>query len=120
MILNHQRAKDILQKCSFPGYTWRIEGDFTLDSGPTYLQACFNAPDAHTGEVAPQSTRKWLLSQHMTDSELVQTALKCVLTSVEHEAREQFTYRGEAIFGPHLPLDLLVDFRKANRLEVRS
>ena len=47
------------------------------------------------------------MSHEATRSEVVQTALKCVLTSVEHEARESFTYRGRAIFGPHLDVDVL-------------
>ena len=54
----------------------------------------------------------------MTPSELVQTALKCVLTSLEHEAREHFTYRGAAIFGPHFDVEALV--RIADRRDVRE
>nr|WP_315206420.1 hypothetical protein [uncultured Albidiferax sp.] len=41
----------------------------------------------------------------MTPSEVVQTALKCVLTSLEHEARENFKYKGAPIFGPHFDVD---------------
>ena len=52
-------------------------------------------------------TRKWLLSSHMTRSELAQTALKCVLTSVEHRVREHFLYRGERVFGPHFHVEAL-------------
>jgi len=52
-------------------------------------------------------TRKWRLSTHMTDSEVVQTALKCSLTSAEHEAREGFKFAGRAIFGPHHDIRLL-------------
>jgi hypothetical protein len=37
----------------------------------------------------------------------VQTALKAVLTAEEHEAREQFFYRGGAVFGPHINVDRL-------------
>lgn len=48
------------------------------------------------------SGRKWLLSQHMTESEIYQTALKAVLTAEEHEAREKFLVGGRAIFGPHI------------------
>jgi hypothetical protein len=114
------QVHEVLDRCKFPGYSWRVRGDFTDAQGPAYLQACFMADCAFSGVRTPQSTRKWLLSEHMTTSELVQTAFKCVLTSLEHEAREQFTYRGQNIFGPHFNVEALVDLRKANLLEVRA
>lgn len=108
----------ILRQCSFPGYTFVL---LTLYGNPSafYLQARFKAPNAITGDVEDQATRKWLLSPHMTRSEIVQTALKCVLSSVEHEARETFKYRDHAIFGPHFSVDALVDLRRAEFLDVR-
>ena len=47
------------------------------------------------------TTRKWLLSEHMTVSEIVQTAFKMILTAEEHEVREKFKYKNQAIFGPY-------------------
>ena len=52
--------------------------------------------------------RKWMLSPHMTDGEVVQTTLAAVLAWYEHEARETFKFRGAAIFNPHLSLDALI------------
>jgi hypothetical protein len=63
-------------------------------------------------------TRKWRLSYNMTKSEVVQTALKCSLTSAEHEAREGFLWCKKAIFGPHLDVDAL--WRIADSLDVRE
>lgn len=51
--------------------------------------------------------RKWMLSEHMTDSELVQTAFKACLAWEEHECRESFLYRGQRVFGPHFDVDVL-------------
>ena len=65
----------------------------------------------HKGE--DQNGRWWRLSHHMTPGELVQTALKAALTAEEHEAREWFTYKGKAIFGPHLDIDKLVEIADA-------
>ncbi len=56
-----------------------------------------------------QKGRKWRLSPHMLKSEVVQTALMAVLYAEEHEAREHFLYRGEAIFGPHYNVDRLLE-----------
>lgn len=99
-------AQQLLRLIRYPGYSFKVHGD---QRGPAYLQASFMAPCNMAGGVpVRQTTRKWRLSPHMTNSELVQTALKCVLTSIEHEAREQFRYRGAAIFGPHFDVDRLV------------
>lgn len=87
-VLRHVQYKD-----------WLI-GLATRD-GKVYLQVHFHAD----GEV--QAGRKWFLSEHMTKSELVQTALKAVLAAEEHEAREKFLYRTRAIFGPHFDVDAL-------------
>ena len=101
-----ERAKAILRLIDFPGYHFQVMGN----SSPMYLQATFHAPcSVAGGQPIRQTTRKWQLSAHMTPSELVQTALKCALTSVEHEAREQFRYRGLAIFGPHFNVDRLAE-----------
>jgi hypothetical protein len=73
--------------------------------GDLYLQVRFLS----SGPEGPlQSGRKWLFSPYMTQSEVVQTALKAVLTAEEHEARERFRYRGAAVFGPHLDVEALV------------
>ena len=52
--------------------------------------------------------RKWRLSEHMTTSEIVQTAFAAALHFEEHELRENFSYRGQAVFGPHFDVDDLV------------
>lgn len=70
--------------------------------GEPYLQLQW------TGENGfPCTSRKWLLSDFMTKSELVQTAFKAVLTAEEHEARETFLYKQAAIFGPHFDVDAM-------------
>ncbi|MBS0414391.1 MAG: hypothetical protein JSR68_08460 [Proteobacteria bacterium] len=117
--MNRPEADAILRLIHFPGYAFRVVGMFDSQQGPTYLQASFMAPCAvEGGGLLLQRTRKWQLSAHMTPSELVQTALKCVLTSLEHEAREHFTYRGAAIFGPHFDVEALV--RIADRRDIRE
>lgn len=51
--------------------------------------------------------RRWSIDRHATPGEVVQTALKAVLTWEEHEARERFLWRGKPIFSPHQSLDAL-------------
>lgn len=117
-MMTDTQAKAILQAVQFPGYTFNLHGDFHT---VTYLQASFMAPcNDHGGAPTEQKTRKWLLSAHMTRSELVQTAFKCVLTSLEHEAREQFKYDGAPIFGPHFDVATLVILCACGEPDVRE
>ena len=39
---------------------------------------------------------------------MIQTAFKAVLTAEEHETREAFRYKGQAIFAPHYNVEALV------------
>ncbi|WP_150526786.1 hypothetical protein [Roseibium sediminis] len=74
-----------------------------------------------TGEPYPWTGRKWLLSEHMTEGEIVQTVFKAVLTAIEHEAREAFLYKGQAIFDPHYDIEKLTKLRsQADALSTRS
>ena len=43
----------------------------------------------------------------MVKSEIVATAFKCVMTSMEHRVREWFLYRDRAIYHPHYDVDAL-------------
>jgi hypothetical protein len=52
-----------------------------------------------------------MISTHMTPGELVQTAFKAVLTFLEHEARENFKYKGVSVFDPHYDIEKLVELR---------
>lgn len=77
-----------------------------------YMEKCVD-----TGKLMEQHGRKWYISPHMTTSEIVQTALKACLTSMEHVTRENFYYKGERIFGPHHDVDTMVMLAKENRLK---
>lgn len=103
-----KRAYAILSNVDYLQYTFHVsEGH-----GGVYLQATYVEPDVRTGEQDIQYTRKWLLSPHMTDSEIVQTAFKCALTSAEHRVREWFKYKDHAIFGPHYDIEDLVQLQQ--------
>lgn len=73
-----------------------------------------------TSEPMPWSGRKWMLSEHMTETEVVKTALKAVMSAVEHEALERFKYRGLTIFDPHLRVEDLLRMRQSCPLDARA
>jgi hypothetical protein len=66
-----------------------------------------------------QHGRKWRLSLHMTRSEIVQTIFAAALAFQEHELREGFRYKGQAIFSPHYDIDALWGVKAAGNMDVR-
>jgi hypothetical protein len=107
-----QRATDILKRITFPGYEFIVTAKI---GGSTWMQGRYMETCAITGKLEEQKTRKWLLSEHMTDSEVVFTALKLCLTSMEDRTREFFTYRGQRIASPHFDVEDLVKLCRDGR-----
>jgi len=105
MIMSDEIVRLVLGRISFPGISF-VLGD---KNGTLYLQVRSDGGRCNvSGAAMAWSGRKWMLSRHMTVSEIVQTAFKAVMTALEHEARENFKYRGAAIFGPHFDVERLV------------
>jgi hypothetical protein len=99
---------------------WRFQ--FAQDGFALWnLQVRFAAPHSESGADENWTGRKWRITPHMSDSEIVQTALKAVLAAEEHEARERFMYRGRAVYGPHLDVEQLWHLAgKTDALDVRQ
>lgn len=115
--MNYKQIQAIIQDIKFP--PWEI---LLVEEKPgIYLQ--ISDPDAYcnrTGEARPWKGRKWRISYHMTESEIVKTALKAVLAALEHEALESFTYKGLTIFDPHIQVRDLIQLRLNSPLDARS
>jgi len=90
----------------------------SVEAADYYLQVVNVAgEDAVTGERLRWKGRKWRLSEHMTKSELVNTAFLAVMTAEEHEIRETFAYKGEPIYSPHYDVDKLWRLRRTGDSE---
>lgn len=115
-MMTTDQIRSVVANIAYPGFDFRVkqEGD------RSYLQISCEDKCNQTGEHYVWSGRKWFLSQYMTRSELVNTALKATLTAVEHEAREKFTYKGVTIYDPHLDVDELVEFRQQKATATRA
>lgn len=83
-----------------------------------YLQGSYQEPDTVTSVWEIQKTRRWLLSPAMTESEIVTTCFKCLMTSQEHKAREWFHFKGKSIFGPHYNVNDLLEI--CDRVDQRA
>ena len=101
--MNVLEMEDALKEVQYKG--WEVS--VGLDGERPFLQvSCMDKCEVK-GEVELQKGRKWFLSPHMSKSEIVMTAFKACLTAEEHECREKFKYKGQAIFGPHFNVDVL-------------
>jgi hypothetical protein len=115
------RVKDfekVLESISYkPGWSFKIG---RKGSG-MYLQIVCKGLDNVTGEQVEWTSRKWVLSRFMVQSEFVNTVFKAVMTAEEHETRELFKFKNQSIFDPHYNVEKLVELRSShNALEERA
>lgn len=111
------RATQICDRLTFPDLAFQVG----TSSRKVWLRVhCPNGTCNVTGVPMPWNGRKWLLSPYMTETEIVLTAFKAVLTAYEHEARENFKVDGFAILDSHYSVDDMVRFAKTAALDGRS
>lgn len=110
------QIRAVVALCEFEGFNFDVleNGDFL------YLQAAWLEECIVTGKATLQQSRKWILSPHMTRSEIVQTCFKLAMTAVEHRTRESFKYRGRRIFGPHFDVDALHQLCVEQKFDLRG
>jgi hypothetical protein len=100
--------QEIIDRVRYPGHRFLLRRDGDV----FYMQVeAMDDTCNVTGAALTWRGRKWMLSKHMTPGEVVQTCFKAVLTSLEHEAREKFSYRGACVFDPHYDIEKLVELR---------
>ena len=123
-MLTKEKVQDILKDVDYPGLVIIFDqtGRDHLNHRELYLQVIGYCTCKVTGKAFQNNGRKWRISAFMTRSEVVQTALKAVLTYTEHEVRESFKYRGVSIFDPHYNVDELHALRSKGKdaLDVRE
>lgn len=73
-----------------------------------------------TGGPLPWWGRKWYVSPHMTDGEIVQTVFLAIRTAQEHELREQFKFKGMRVFDPHYDIHNLIAFIESSGIAATS
>jgi hypothetical protein len=70
-----------------------------------HLQVQYEEADIYTGKVELQKSRKWLIEQEATESEIVHTAFAAVMRSYDHVVQEHFTYKGKRVYSPHFDIE---------------
>ena len=100
----------------FPEGRWKVH-----DKGDGFLvQLIFQGKNNDNGKVETQSCRKWYVSSHSTDTEVIRTAYKACEAAVLHELDELFLFQGERIYNPHYDAVALVEMARDARVGVRT
>lgn len=94
------------------------------DKGDGYLlQLSYYEADVDNplgGPPVEQKTRKWYISPYSTKTEIVRTAYKMVMTSLEHRLGEHFTFGGRRVYNPHFSVDGLSELDTWKIIDVRK
>ncbi len=91
------------------------------DSGRVFIQIVYNAKCNKSNEVQEWHGRKYYLSEHMTEDEVVKTAYSAFEASVKHETMEGFKVDGVVLFNPHVNFEelLKVSNKEIKRDEIK-
>ena len=103
------RVRTIVADVFFPGYTFQVE---PINPEQMAIRVIYDEPDVMSGVVEEQHGRWWPIERKWHNGQIVQTCLKALLTSLEHRAREHFTWRGRNVFQPHFSMMTLWDIAK--------
>lgn len=108
-------VKSIVAGIKFMDRTFRVEPM----GGGFFLQVQYMEADIETGAVERQNARKWYISAHSTETEIVETAFKACRTSMEHVLKEHFTYLGRRVYSPHFEIQARLELCDAKRYDGR-
>jgi hypothetical protein len=103
-----EEIQTIIDKVKFKDRTFRLieKADNVLLLQMSYLEENVNNPGS---EPVLQSTRKWYISQYMTESEIVEACWACVCRSQLHVAGEHFQYAGRRVYSQHFSIDARIE-----------
>lgn len=79
-----------------------------------YLQVHYDGNGEYG--TAPWTGSKWMVSPHMTVTEVVSRAFLAYKAAEEHELRELFKYKTVAVFGPHFDVEQIVELVQSGQL----
>lgn len=95
----------ILSKIEYKNWRFYVEDRHDCMT----LQIVFNDTCVLSGREVTQYCRKWFISKHMTDNEVIRTAFMAVEKAEFHELCEKFKYKGVSINNPHINLEKIAE-----------
>lgn len=114
------RTKKLLSrvKCTCLGKTftfiiaydqaYMLSGSGNYKTGRVFIQLSYDAPCTKGTEREQWKGRKWYLSAHMTDDEIIKTAYSAFEACIKHEIMEGFTVDNVVLFNPHVNFEELL------------
>ena len=77
-------------------------------NGRVYIQLEYNSSCNKDTDQDYWKGRKWYLSEHMTDDEIIKTCYAAFEACVKHEIMEGFKVDGKMLFNPHINFEELL------------
>lgn len=105
------RVQTVIDNVSYPGFKFVLQPK----EGALWLRVEADSNCTSSGAPLVWKGRPWRISLYATDTEIVWTCFKAVLTALEHEARELFKFKGVAVADSHVNIHNLADFIKDPR-----
>ena len=98
-----------VRMCIF-GHRFNIKVEYDKKGGDRiFLQLFYQTKCTKTGEEEIFRSRKWYLSEHMTDQEILGTLWLAFEIAVKHELMEGFKVDGTILFNPHVNFNKLLE-----------
>lgn len=92
------RLRVLIDRTSYkPDTGFRV----TIKGECVFVQHWQKVSDCKTGQPSFQKGRKFYVSPHMTDGEIVRTLALAVKLFEEHEANEWLRFDGQRVLNPH-------------------
>lgn len=104
--MNEREIRRIVGDIHHPKYRFRVESPGIYRSHTSIVMSC-QGKCSRTGKNYSWDRRR-AVSESQSKSEIVQMCFAMVLSSEEHEAREQFEFKNAKVFSPHFDIEDLV------------
>lgn len=89
-------------------FALRVEKD-AKGGDRIFLQVVYEAPCSKTGEMLPWKGRKFYLSDHMLEQEIIFTAFLAYELAIKHEIMESFKVDNITLVNPHVNYKRLLE-----------
>jgi hypothetical protein len=97
-----------------------VKEDIKVSGGRVFIQIAYIAPCSQSGELLKLKGRKWYLSDHMLDDEIVKTAYAAFKAAMEHEIMEGFKCDFKVVFNPHVSFEDLIKINREVKREEKE
>jgi len=79
-----------------------------------------NVTDSYDNNLYEQHCRKWFISKHSTESEVIRSAYLAAIQAEMHECAEQFQFDNVRLFDPHTSYIDLANYMATAKQDIRD